>query len=145
MNRELIATMSVSIAASVPEVWEALVNPEIISQYYHGTQTETTWKLHDPITFRGEWKGVPYVDKGQIVDIIPERILSYTYWSPLSGTDDFEDNYARITFHVSAYDDDTTLNVIQDNIKTEEEVEKAEANWSETLHKIKEILELKHH
>jgi uncharacterized protein YndB with AHSA1/START domain len=145
MNRELIATTSISIFASPSEVWKALVDPEIIKQYMYGTETETTWRLHSPITFRGEWEGVPYVDKGEIVNIIPERVLSYSYWSSLSGTDDFEDNYSIITYHVSEYDDETTLTVTQDNIEDEDKVIKSEENWMSTLKKVKKILELKTH
>jgi uncharacterized protein YndB with AHSA1/START domain len=145
MNRELIATTSISIFTSPSEVWKALIDPEIIKQYMHGTETDTTWKLHDPITFTGEWEGVPYVDKGEIIHIIPERVVSYTYWSPLSGTEDYEDNYSIITYHISPYDDETTLTITQDNIDDEEKVIKAEENWMSTLQKIKKILELKTH
>ncbi|MDQ6478219.1 SRPBCC domain-containing protein [Dyadobacter sp. LHD-138] len=145
MNRKLMASTSISIFVSPSEVWKALIDPEIIKQYMYGTETDTTWKLHDPITFTGEWEGVSYVDKGEIVNIIPERVLSYSYWSSLSGTEDFEDNYAIITYHVSPYDDETTLTVTQDNLEDEDKVIKAEENWMATLIKVKKILELKAH
>lgn len=145
MNRKLMASTSISIFASPSEVWKALIDPEIIKQYMYGTETDTTWKLHAPITFTGEWEGVSYVDKGEIVNIIPERVLSYSYWSSLSGTEDFEDNYSFITYHVSPYDDETTLTVTQDNLEDEDKVIKAEENWMTTLIKVKKILELKTH
>ncbi|MCF0055585.1 SRPBCC domain-containing protein [Dyadobacter sp. CY356] len=145
MNRELIATTSISIFSSPLEVWKALIDPEIIKEYMHGTETLTTWELHTPITFRGEWEGVPYVDKGEIIEIIPQRVLSYTYWSPLSGTEDFEDNYSVITYHISPYDDETTLTVTQDNIADDDKVIAAEENWMKTLTHLKKILELKSH
>ncbi|WP_159467480.1 SRPBCC domain-containing protein [Dyadobacter sp. 3J3] len=145
MNRELIATTSISIFSSPLEVWKALIDPDIIKEYMHGTETQTTWELNTPITFRGEWEGVPYIDKGEIVEIIPQRVLSYTYWSPLSGTEDFEDNYSIITYHISPYDDETTLTVTQDNIETDEKVIAAEENWMKTLTHLKKILELKTH
>lgn len=145
MNRKLMASTSISIFVSPSEVWKALIDPEIIKQYMYGTETDTTWKLHDPITFTGEWEGVSYVDKGEIVNIIPERVLSYSYWSSLSGTEDFEDNYSIITYHVSPYDDETTLTVTQDNLEDEDKVIKSEENWMATLIKVKKILELKAH
>jgi uncharacterized protein YndB with AHSA1/START domain len=145
MNRELIATTSISIFSSPLEVWKALIDPEIIKEYMHGTETQTSWELHTPITFRGEWEGVPYIDKGEIIEIIPQRVLSYTYWSPLSGTEDFEDNYSIITYHISPYDEETTLTVTQDNISDDDKVIKAEENWMKTLTHIKKILELKTH
>ncbi|MCF2446480.1 SRPBCC domain-containing protein [Dyadobacter sp. CY345] len=76
---------------------------------------------------------------------MPERVLSYSYWSSMSGTEDFEDNYAHITYHISPYDDETTVTVTQDNIEDEDKVVKMEENWMNTLVQLKKILELKTH
>jgi len=141
MNRKLIATTSLSMHATPAEVWQALINPEIIKEYLHGTETVTDWKLGSPILFSGEWQGKPYIDKGVILDINPERVLSYSYWSSMSGTDDFEDNYAHITFHISPYDEETTLTITQDNLDDDEAVVKAEDNWMTVSHTIKRIVE----
>jgi uncharacterized protein YndB with AHSA1/START domain len=141
MNRKLIATTSLSMHATPSEVWRALVDPEIIKQYLYGTQTITNWELGSPITFVGEWNGQQYIDKGTILEINPQRVLSYSYWSPLSGTEDFEDNYAHVTFHISPYDDETTLTITQDNLEDDAEVVKAEDNWMAVSRKIKEIVE----
>jgi uncharacterized protein YndB with AHSA1/START domain len=141
MNRKLVATTSTSIHAPVSHVWEALVNPSIISQYMHGTHTESEWQVGSPITFSGEWQGKPYIDKGTILEINPERVLSYSYWSSMSGTDDFEDNYTHVTYHISHYEDETTLTITQDNLETDEDVVKAEENWMAVGKKIKELTE----
>ena len=50
------------INAPVEQVWKALTDPELIKQYFFGTQTETSWKVGTPIYFRGEWDGKPYED-----------------------------------------------------------------------------------
>jgi uncharacterized protein YndB with AHSA1/START domain len=141
MNRELIATTSISIYSSPSAVWKALIDPEIVKQYMYGSEVYSDWQVGSPITYSGTWDGQPYVDKGTILEIIPERVLSYTYWSPLSATEDFEDNYAHITYHISDYDDETTLTVTQDNLQTEEAVVAAEENWMKVLGNIKKILE----
>ena len=141
MNRKLLAKTSLSIHATPAEVWEALVNPEMIKEYMHGTETTTDWVLGNPITFSGEWQGKPYIDKGTILEINPERVLSYSYWSSMSATEDFEDNYAHITYHVSAYDDETTLTITQDNLEDDEAVVKAEENWMTVSHTIKRLVE----
>lgn len=141
MNRKLLATTSISIHATQAEVWEALVNPSIISHYFHGTETVSDWKLGSPITFKGEWQGKPYLDKGTILEINPERVLSYSFWSSLSGTDDFEDNYAHVTYHLSHYNENTTLIITQDNLDTDEEVVKAEDNWMNVSQTIKNLVE----
>lgn len=141
MNRELIATTSISIHASAAIVWDALVNPEMIRQYMYGTEARSNWTLGSPITFTGEWKGAPYVDKGTILEINPLRVLSYSFWSSLSGTDDFEDNYTHITYHLSEFDDNTILVITQDNLETDDQVVKAEENWMAVGHKLKALLE----
>jgi uncharacterized protein YndB with AHSA1/START domain len=141
MNRKLIATTSISIYASPSSVWKALIDPEIVKKYMHGAEVDSDWVLGSPITFRGVWEGKPYEDKGTIIEIIPERVLGFTFWSPLSGTDDFEDNYAHVTYHISEYDDETTLTITQDNLETDEEVVKAEENWINVMKNIKKILE----
>jgi len=142
MNRELIATTSLSIFASPAAVWKALIDPEIVKQYMYGSEMYSDWQVGSPITFTGVWNDQPFVDKGVILEIIPQRVLSYTYWSPLSGTDDFEDNYAHITYHISEYDDETTLTITQDNLATEEAVVTAEENWMSVARNIKQILEI---
>jgi uncharacterized protein YndB with AHSA1/START domain len=141
MNRKLIATTSTSIHATPAEVWEALVNPSLIKHYLHGTEVVTDWKLGSPITFSGEWQGKPYIDKGVVLEVNSERTLSYSYWSSMSGTDDFEDNYAYITYHVSHYDHETTLTITQDNLEDDEEVVKAEDNWMSVSRIIKRLAE----
>lgn len=141
MNRKLIATTSMSIYSSPSSVWKALIDPEIVKQYMYGAEVYSDWQVGSPITYTGEWDGKPYVDKGNILEIIPERVLSYTYWSPLAGTQDFEDNYAHVTYHISPFDDETTLTITQDNLETEEAVIAAEENWMKVMRNIKHILE----
>lgn len=141
MNRKLLATTSISIHATPAEVWQALTTPEIIKQYLYGTDTSTNWELGSPITFSGEYDGKPYIDKGVILEIYPQRVLSYSYWSSLSGRDDFEDNYAHITYHISSFDEETTLVITQDNLEDDEEVVKAEENWMNVSKDIKRVVE----
>ena len=75
------------------------------------------------------------------IEINPLRVLSYSFWSALSGLDDFEDNYTHITYHLSEFDDSTILVITQDNLLTDEQVIKAEENWMSVGHKLKALLE----
>ncbi|MBC7885478.1 MAG: SRPBCC domain-containing protein [Saprospiraceae bacterium] len=42
------------IKASVAKVWDALTNPEVVKQYFFGTDLVTDWKVGSPIIFQGE-------------------------------------------------------------------------------------------
>ena len=110
----------------------------------HGAIVTSNWEVGSPITFRGEWEGRPYEDKGTILEIIPERVLSFSFWSPLFGTEDFEDNYMHVTYHISEYDHISTLVITQDNLETDEDVVNAEEKWMSVGKNIKRILEEDH-
>ncbi|WP_439559209.1 SRPBCC domain-containing protein [Dyadobacter sp.] len=144
MNRKLIATTSTSIYASPSDVWKALIDPEIVKKYMNGAEIDSEWQVGSPILFTGQFEGRTYVDKGTILEIIPERVLSYSFWSPLAGDEDYEDNYAHVTYHISEYDDETTLTITQDNLDTEDAVVTAEGHWMKVSRDIKRILENEH-
>src|SRR3982750_3806918 len=101
MKKGLTAKTSVAIQAPVAKVWEGLTNPELIKKYFFGTDAETDWKKGSPIFFRGVWEGKPYEDKGFITDIVPEKFVSYTYWSSFSGAPDIPENYANVRYDVT--------------------------------------------
>ncbi|KQS28207.1 SRPBCC domain-containing protein [Dyadobacter sp. Leaf189] len=144
MNRKLIATTSTSIYASPSDVWKALIDPEIVKKYMNGAEIDSEWQVGSPILFTGQFEGRTYVDKGTILEIIPERVLSYSFWSPLAGVEDYEDNYAHVTYHISEYDDETTLTITQDNLDSEDAVVTAEGHWMKVSRDIKRILENEH-
>lgn len=69
MNNSFVAETQVTIHAPVDAVWRALTEPELVKQYLYGTQVETDWQVGSPITWRGEWKGQPYEDKGEVLAV----------------------------------------------------------------------------
>jgi uncharacterized protein YndB with AHSA1/START domain len=136
------AVATIVIAAPAHKVWEALTNPELIKQYLFGTEVTSDWKIGSPITYRGEWQGKPYEDKGVILNMIPNELLETTYWSNLSGAPDTPENYKKVTYHLVPQDSGTLLVITQDNSPTEEAKNHAQANWFAVLRKLKEILEM---
>lgn len=140
MNRELIATTSISIHATDVEVWDALINPAKIQQYLL-KEALSSWDIGSPILFHGEWKGLPYTDKGVILEINPLRILSYSLWSSLSGTEDFEDNYSHVSYHLAPFNDNTILVITQDNLPTDALVVQAEEYWMQVGIRLKMVVE----
>jgi uncharacterized protein YndB with AHSA1/START domain len=74
-------------------VWKALTDPEIVKQYFLGTNVTTTWREGEPVTFAGEWKGKSYEDKGIVLENRHEELLRITHYSPLTGLPDAPENY----------------------------------------------------
>ena len=137
----LTLNKSVSINASVSKVWDALTNRELIKIYFFGTYCISDWKKGSPIVYRGIWDGKPYEDKGNIIDIEPEKFIFYNYWSSMSGTDDIPENYAEIRYELSANNNQTTFTVIQYNIKTQEALDHSATNWGYIMDGLKKMLE----
>lgn len=141
MNTNLIARASVAINAANAEVWDALVNPEAIEQYMFGTHVATDWHQGSPITWKGEWQGKPYEDKGVILQLEPGRTLQYSHFSPLAGLPDKPENYHTVTIELSGEGDQTRVSLAQDNNPTEEARDHSEKNWQMMLAGLKKLLE----
>src|SRR5438552_12643700 len=142
MSRGFEAVKTVTIHATQGEVWNALTNHAQVKQYLHGTEMSTDWKEGSPISWKGEWKGQSYEDKGTVLAVEPERLLRYTHWSPMGGSEDKPDNYHTVTYELAGEDGKTTLTLTQDNNPTQEEADKmANDNWGPVLNGLKESVE----
>jgi uncharacterized protein YndB with AHSA1/START domain len=142
MGRGFDAITSVEIDAPAEKVWDALTNPAKVKQYMHGTEMSTDWNEGGPITWRGEWQGRAYEDKGTVLAVERERLLKYTHWSPMGGSEDLPENYHTVTYELSSEDGKTVLKLTQDNNASEEEAEKMAANnWGPVLQGLKKTAE----
>ena len=141
MNGTLIAQAHITISAPIANVWDALVNPEMIRQYMFGTNAVSDWKEGSPIVWQGEWEGKPYEDKGVILKLTPEHLLQYSHFSPLSGQADVPEHYHTVTMELSPQGTSTILQLSQDNNATEEDREESQKMWAMMLTGIKTFLE----
>ena len=96
-----IAKASATIDAPAQKVWDALVDPAAIKQYMFGTNVSSDWKEGSAITWKGEWQGRAYEDKGTIRKVDAPRTLEYTHFSPLTGEPDVPENYHTVTIELA--------------------------------------------
>lgn len=141
MSDNLIAKSSITINVSVVKVWDALVNPSMIKKYMFGTEVVSNWKENNSIVWKGEWQGKQYEDKGVILKLIPEKMLQYTHFSPLSGAADIPENYHTMTYELSDMDGHTVVSLSQDNNSTEEELKHSKQMWDSMLAGLKKVVE----
>lgn len=137
----LIARSSVVIDAPADKVWSALVSPAAIKQYMFGTTVTSDWKEGSPITWKGEWKGTSYEDKGVICQVEPGRALQYTHFSPGAGLPDKPENYHTVSVQLSPEGGGTRVSLTQDNNPTEEARAHSESNWTTMLDGLKKYVE----
>jgi uncharacterized protein YndB with AHSA1/START domain len=141
MNHGLTATATTQIAASTSDVWSALTRPEAIKQYMFGTEVRSDWKVGSAITWSGEYNGKKYKDKGEILAIDPERKLSYSHFSPLSGKADEPENYHTVTIRLRDGEDGTQITLTQDNNADAKSKAESEKNWNAMLAGLKRYVE----
>ena len=137
---ETTARATVEIHAPRAQVWKALTDPDQIRTYFMGNaDVQTTWKVGDPILFRGVWNGKEFEDKGEIVTFEPERELAYSHFSPMMGKPDTPENYHLVDITLDGAADATTVTLEQSNLTggvTDEDRasrEQFEQNWQEML------------
>jgi uncharacterized protein YndB with AHSA1/START domain len=141
MDSSLNANASTTINAPVAKVWRALVTPDVIKRYMFGATVASSFKEGGEITWKGEWKGKPYEDKGVILRQDPGHTLSYSHWSPLSGVADVPENRHTVTIELSGEGGRTHVSLRQDNNKTEREREDSQKNWAVMLEQMKKVVE----
>ncbi len=141
MSENLVAKATVTIDATRAEVWRALVDRATVEKYMFGAKIASDWREGSPITWRGEWQGRRFEDKGTVLEAKPERRLRYTHFSPLAGLPDVPESYHTITIDLSGDGPRTHVTLTQDNSPSEEAREHYEKNWQAMLASLKKVVE----
>lgn len=133
---------SIILNASVAKVWDALTNPAIVKQYFFGTELISNWKQGSTIRWKGVWNDTPYEDKGNVLNIIPEKLLEYNYWSNFSGKPDTPENYTKQSYELASDNGNTILTLGQeDNFETKEQRNNAWQHWDIVMKGLKGVVE----
>ncbi len=141
MANKLTATVETDIHAPAGKVWQALTDPAMVKQYLFGTDMTADWRKGGAITYKGEWNGNSYTDKGEVIDIVPEKKLHTTYYSGMSGKEDKPENYANVIYYLDQEDGATHVTLTQDNIDDEKQLQHMQDNWNMVLGGMKKLLE----
>jgi uncharacterized protein YndB with AHSA1/START domain len=132
----IVARAEIDIDATPSRVWDALTDREQIKRYMFGSEVTTDWQAGSPITWKGEYDGNAYEDKGEVVEVDEQRRLVVTHFSPLSGGEDVPENYHTLTYELG-----THLSLSQDGNGSDEEANHARANWERMLEQLKHVVE----
>jgi uncharacterized protein YndB with AHSA1/START domain len=141
LDTNFSATASVIVDVPRSKVWDALVKPEAIKQYMFGTDVTSDWREGSSITWKGEWEGKSYEDKGRILQLKPREVLQYTHFSALCGLPDRPESYHTVTIQLSDEGSRTHVTLTQDNNPTEQARAHSQENWEMMLAGLKRFVE----
>ena len=129
-----------TVKAPVDKVWDALTNPEIVKQYFFGSDLVTDWKVGNPIIFQGDYESKPYKDKGIVLEYSPNKSLSYSYLSSWAEREDKPENYLIVSYQIKELAGETELTITQTNYD-EDKAKHSEGNWKQVIDGLKKIVE----
>jgi uncharacterized protein YndB with AHSA1/START domain len=141
--KNLIARSGIQINNTVDDAWNALVNPEIVEKYMLGSQQLSDWRKGSRIVWKKNFNGTKFEDKGEILEITPQKSLKYTHYSPASGRADAPENYQTVSVTLKENAKGTTIELTSDNNASEKEKAMTERIWAYYLQGLKIIMEKK--
>ena len=115
-------------------MWAALTDTTTLGEAMFGSEIETGWQVGTPIVYRGEWKGTPFEDQGEVVELSPPSRMRISHAS--AGSDLHE-----LRFDLEPTAAGTRLTLTQDNNATEEAAEHSRRNWDSMLARLKQLVE----
>ena len=136
-----VATSSITIDAPPDQVWDVITDPAAVKEFMFGADLVTDWTVGGPISWRGDWEGKPYEDKGEILEVEPGDKFVHTHFSPLGGEEDKPGNYHTLTWTLEDRDGQTQLTLSQDNNASEDAAEHSKGMWDMLVADVKKITE----
>lgn len=140
MITDHLTTYRTTIKAPVEKVWDALINPELVQQYFFGSRQQSDWQVGSPITWTGIYEGQSYTDRGVVLEFLPHEKISYSYLSSWSGREDSPENYLLVTYIVHPVAEGTELTITQSNYDAEKAGHSAEG-WATVVDGLKKLVE----
>jgi len=105
----------VELNASIPKVWNALTNPDLVKLWQYGSVLTTTWEPNTSICFATEWNGQRFEQWGKVIEFIPYSAIKYSLFAPRPDLTDSPENYFFMTYRLTEQDGRTLLEITQDD------------------------------
>jgi len=131
------------IQAPASAVWEVLTRADKMQEWLSDLRVEVVsdWEKGSPILFNSRMHGKSQTDKGIILDLQPNKLFSYSLWTPISRVPDIPENYSIITFELEPQENGTLLRLSHSQLTALASFEHSNYYWGITLTVIKKMVE----
>jgi uncharacterized protein YndB with AHSA1/START domain len=148
MSQSLVIENNIDINAPASRVWQILTNPQETKKYMFGCEAISEWKVGRPLEWKGIFGGKEVVAvKGEILDILMGKFLSYTTFDPNGSIPDIPENYLKVTYTLNESRGHTQLKVTQGDYSRVQDGQKryedstSGGGWMSILTEVKRIAE----
>lgn len=148
-TKEFIAEKSIELNTPISKVWSVITTNETVEIFMLGVKPRTDWKTGSVINWVGRHEGEEHNKaKGKITQLIPEKLLEYTFFYGGYGHEDVPEHYQTVRFELSKTNGRTTqLKIKQGDYAVFEDGETylrhATHFWEQAGQMLKEICERK--
>lgn len=144
MSTGEVIRKSVLVHAPAGKVWEVLTDTRLMPQWMSDAPMaiSTDWIIGHAIRTRGDLHGLPYENKGIILDVQPRLLLRYSHWSSLSEIADQPEHYATIAFQLQEEHGNTLLTLTHSHFPLRSIYEHSNFYWNSALGALKRIAEM---
>lgn len=139
-RNDLIVNKTVYINTPPARVWQFLTIPKLMKEWMFPEEIDilTDWQVGSPIVIRGALHGVPFENKGVVLQFEPEQVLKYSHLSSASRLPDEPASYSFIEFRLTAVtESQMALTLILSNFPTQVIYQHLAYYWNVTLELIK--------
>jgi len=134
---------TIQINAPTAKVWHALTSPALMPIWMSDSEINiiTDWRVGSPMLIRGRLHGIPFANKGTVLQFEPEKLLHYSHLSSLSRLPDKPESYSVLEFSLLPTNQHTSLTLKVSNFPTATIYKHLAFYWGVTLERLKRMLE----
>jgi uncharacterized protein YndB with AHSA1/START domain len=133
---------AIELNSSLQKVWHALTDPEMVKQWQFGSELVTDCRVGSSIRFTTAWEGKVFEQWGNIVEVVPEQLISYTLFAPRPGLEDKPENYFLMTYKINQKSPELVLlQIIQEDNRPGAKQEYPQGEENPILTSLKKLVE----
>ena len=134
----------VEILAPASKVWLALTVPDLVKQWQYGSDLVTTWERGSPISFRNEWNGQVFEQKGTVLEFIPGSRVKYSLFFPRPDVQDIPEHHFFMTYELTESGGRTSVLFRQEDTRpSPPDAPSGGDDGPDVLSSLKELVEVK--
>ncbi|MBS1910631.1 MAG: SRPBCC domain-containing protein [Bacteroidetes bacterium] len=136
-----VVETAIEISAPASDVWRALTEPDRTALWMGGTCLESAWEPGSAITYTGVLHEKMNRDRGTVLAVDRERLLTYSYWTEVSELPDLPEHRTVITLCLERIGGGTRLSVRHEGFHDEVAYKHGRFFWGVALAVMKRLLE----